>query len=129
MLCLRGKVHGAKFLGKRASPPRGNNGGYFARAIDTSLSPSHMGSVILSSGARYQSYIFIVWIPHLSLASSLLSLLLAIVSYTSGSYVVVVELSRFFSVLSYHLRGTDFISSSERLSCEKDPRVLKNIAF
>lgn len=78
--------------GDERLPRRGNNGGYFARAIDTSLSPFYMGSVILSfpRGARYQSCIFIVGVPHLSLASSLLSLLPAIVSHTSGSYVVVV---------------------------------------
>lgn len=86
---------------------------------------------ILSSGARYQSCIFIVGVPHLSLASSLLSLLPAIVSHTSGSYVVVVvELSRFFSAPSHHLRGTDFISPSERRpSCERDPDCRRTLRF
>lgn len=107
VLYLRRKVHGAKFLGGRAF---------------STLSPSYMGSVILSSGARYQSYVFIVGIPHLSLASSLLSLLLAIVLYTSGSYVVV-ELSRSLSASPHHLHDTDLISSSERLFCEKNRRM------
>lgn len=111
------------------SSASGNNGEYFARAVDTPLSPSYHGQCYpFSSTARYQSYIFIVGVPHLSLASSLLSFLPAIVSHTSGSYVVV-ELSRFLSASSHHLCGTDFVSSSsERPSCEKVPRILKNTA-
>jgi len=107
------------FSGNKRLLHAGTTRGYFARNRYVAISFPHGQCYPFLGGAISVLYIviFIVWIPHLSLVSSLLSLLLAIVSYTSGSYVVVVELSRFFSVLS-HLRGTDFISSSERLSCE-----------
>lgn len=123
------------FLGNERLPrASGNNGEYFARAVDIRrYLLATMGSVLSFPRRRDISLTYLLsGFSHLSLASSLLSFLPAIVSHTSGSYVVVVvvvELSRFLSASSHHLCGTDFVSSSsERPSCEKVPRILKNIA-
>lgn len=126
VLRLRGRVHGAKFLGKRASPPRAGTTGNIshAQSIRRYLLPTWAVYYPFSSTARYQSYIFIVGVPHLSLASSLLSFLPAIVSHTSGSYVVV-GLSRFLSASSHHLCGTDFVSSFRKAVLRKGPQNIE----
>lgn len=112
MLRLRGKVHGTKFPGKRA--PGTTEDISRAQSIRRYLL-SYMGSVSLSSGGAIS--VLHIYCRHsalISLALSLLSLLLAIVSHTSGSYVIVVELSRLpFSTSSHHPHGTDFISSED----------------
>lgn len=100
---------GAKFLGKPGVSSARVQREDISRSTRRYLLPTWAVLSFLP-GTRYQSYIFIVGVPHLSLASSLLSPLPAIVSYTSGSYVVV-ELSRSFSTPSHYLRGTDFIPS------------------
>lgn len=96
-----------------------------AQSICRYLLPTWAVYYPFSSTARYQSYIFIVGVPHLSLASSLLSFLPAIVSHTSGSYVVVVGLSRFLSASSHHLCGTDFVSSFRKAVLRKGPQNIE----
>lgn len=81
-----------------------------ARSRYSSVSFLHGQCYPLLFHGRYQSYIFIVGIPHLSLASSLLSLLLACARLFPMCLWVVRSptISFFLSAYSHHLRRRRF---------------------
>lgn len=119
-----GRYTGRSFSGKRASPPHGNTDDILRAQPIRRYLLSYMGSVSLSSGESAISVLHIYCRNSalISQALSLLSLLPAIVFHTSGSYVIVVELSRplfdFLTPSTWH--RFYFV---ERLACEKDSRA------
>ena len=129
MLCLRGKVHGVKFLGKQASPPRGNNKRIFrAQSIRCYLLPTW--AVLSFPWGRDISLIYC----HIyCLDSTLISSVVIIVAFACDCFLYIWVIRRCRRAISFLLGS---LASTwhrfyfvVRKAVLRNPRVLKNIAL